>query len=48
MTNAEHDARRIIRSEVARLEAIRHGHPEWSHAVAYGPCRKPSITTGWK
>jgi hypothetical protein len=21
-------------------QAIRHGHPDWSHAIAYGPCTR--------
>lgn len=24
--------------EEATAEAIEHGHPTWSHAVAFGPC----------
>lgn len=26
----------------SQAEAREHGHPNWSHAVAHGPCTKPS------
>lgn len=47
MTNAERDVKRLIAIEVERIrigrrEAIEHGHPRWSHAVAHGPCTKAS------
>lgn len=28
--------------DAAVAEAREHGHPQWSHAVAYGPCVKPT------
>lgn len=43
MTNAERDVKRLIEIEVARREAIKHGHPQWSHLFAHGPCTKRSI-----
>lgn len=43
LTSAERSAKRIIYIEVARREAVRHGHPDWSHLMAYGPCGKASI-----
>lgn len=43
MTDAERDVKRLIAIEVARREAIRHGHPQWSHLVAHGPCKKLSL-----
>ena len=39
MTNAERDCKRI--ADGIR-EAIAHGHPNWSHLFAYGPCKKES------
>ena len=26
------------RDEFSRSQAIRHGHPLWTHSLAYGPC----------
>lgn len=43
MTDAERDVKRLTRIEVARREAIRHGHPQWSHLTAYGPCTKRTM-----
>lgn len=32
------------RDHDAILEANEHGHPNWSHRYAYGPCTKPSAS----
>ena len=36
--------REAFHNEAIR-EANEHGHPNWSHAMAYGPCTLPSVTT---
>lgn len=40
---AEYDASECVIAEGV-AEAIAHGHPDWSHATAYGPCTIPTTT----